>query len=74
MDIKAKIVSLELKIVALGRAQRELMEELEKLKKQSAKPVPPVRLNRQAKTMQDIEDFYTKRKLKKLQSPNPVTL
>lgn len=65
MNIHAKIEVLELKTVALGKAQSELMEKLEQLKKQEAKPASPVRRNLKQKRMEEIELFYTKRQLTK---------
>lgn len=65
MSLDAKIEVTELKIVALGKAQSELMEELEMIKKQKSKPAPPVRRDLKKVRMQEVENFYTKRKLKR---------
>lgn len=65
MDLKAKISTLELKTVALAKALSEHDAELEKVKKQVTNPVPLVRKNLKANRMQQIENFYTKRKLNK---------
>lgn len=62
MSKNPEIQALELKIVASRKVQTELDAKLEKLQMRVASPAPP---RRKKKRLQEIEDFYTKRKLKK---------
>ena len=64
MSKNPEIQALELKIVASRRVQTELDAKLEKLQLRVASPAPP-RRQLIKKRLQEIEDFYTKRKLKK---------
>ena len=65
MNVDAKIQVIELKTVALAKARSELNAELEKVKKHAANPVPLVRKKLKNVRMQEVENFYTKRKLNK---------
>lgn len=64
MSKNPEIQALELKIVASRRVQTELDAKLEKLQLRVASPAPP-RRQLIKKRLHEIEDFYTKRKLKK---------
>jgi len=63
MNVDAKIQAIELKTVALAKAQSELNAELEKVKKHAANPVPQIRKKLKDLRLQEVENFYTKRKL-----------
>lgn len=64
MSKNPEIQALELKIVASRKVQTELDAKLEKLQMRVASPAPP-RRQLIKKRLQEIEDFYTKRKIKK---------
>lgn len=64
MSKNHEIQALELKIVASRRVQTELDAKLEKLQMRVASPAPS-RRQLIKKRLQEIEDFYTKRNLKK---------
>lgn len=64
MNTAERIESIELKIVALGKALSKAAGELEKLKNE--KPASRSKRNLKAKRLQEIETYYTGLQLKKL--------
>ena len=65
MQLEAKIKSIELKNIALGKALSENEQELAEIKKLASKPTPANRKAAKEKRLQDIATYYLNRKLKK---------
>ena len=63
MNLTSQIQKNELKLVALAKAQSEIEQELGKIKKLSTCPAPFRRKLKDRRT-QEIENFYTNRKIK----------
>lgn len=66
MNLVAKIESIELRIVALGKALSEATGELEKVKVMASEPTSRAKRNLKKKRVQDIEQYYTGLQLKKI--------
>lgn len=58
---------LERKIIALGGVLDEVRGELAKLKSETVRPASRKPQKNQEKLIQEIESFYTKRRISKLQ-------
>ena len=64
MPLAEKILSNELKIIALRKVASGLEQELVEIKKKASKPIPINRNIAKAKRIESIAEFYLKRKIK----------
>lgn len=64
MPLTEKILSTELKLVALRKVASGLEQELVEIKNKASKPIPINRNANKTKRIESIAEFYLKRKIK----------